>query len=81
MKALTEREKELNRFFASVDEIDDYIPRCAVCKYVDGKKCKALKTIRPEKYYMNDDPSFQKCPHLKFDKNSHCAKSYKKIKK
>ena len=79
--SLTDKEKARQRFFASVDEVDDYIPQCAVCKNVDGKNCKALKGIRPEKYYMDDHPDFQKCPHFNFNPKAHTADIFLELSK
>lgn len=78
---MTDEEKAKRRFFASEDEIDNFIPPCAVCKNGDGLNCKALNGRRPEKYYMDDNPEFQKCPKFDFNPNAFSADEYKKLSK
>ncbi|MCR5207199.1 MAG: hypothetical protein K6C14_01830 [Eubacterium sp.] len=73
---MTEKEKARRRFFASENEATDFIPQCAVCKNVDGVNCMALKGRRPEKYYMDDNPEFCKCPHFSINKKAHLYNEY-----
>nr|DAG03112.1 MAG TPA: hypothetical protein [Siphoviridae sp. ctS2049] len=78
---MTEEEKAKRRFFMSEDARTVFIPPCAVCKNVDGLNCKALKGRRPEKYYMDDNPDFQKCPKFDFNPNAFYADKYKELSK
>lgn len=78
---MTEEEKANRRFFMSEDARTVFIPPCAVCKNVDGLNCKALKGRRPEKYYMDDNPDFQKCPKFDFNPNTFDANKYKELSK
>lgn len=78
---MTDKEKAQRRFFMSEDAREVFIPPCAVCKNVDGLNCKVLKGRRPEKYYMDDDPEFQKCPKFNFNSKSFLAEKYRKLSK
>ncbi len=76
---VTDKEKAKRRFFASDDEVISFIPPCAVCAFVDGINCKALKGKRPEKYYNNSNPNFQKCPEFSFNPKAHLANEFKRL--
>ena len=76
---MTEKQKAKQRFFASTKEKTNFIPQCAVCKNVDGINCKVLKGIRPEKFYNNKHPEFQKCPNFRINKNAHLANEFKRL--
>ena len=41
--------------------------------------CKALKRKRPEKYYNDEHPDYQKCPHFKLNKKAHLAEEFEII--
>lgn len=76
---MTDEQKAKQRFFVSDKEITSFIPQCAVCKSVDGMNCKALKGKRPEKYYIDEHPDYQKCPHFQINKKAHLAEEFEII--
>ncbi len=78
---MTDKEKALERFCMSADNKVGYIPQCAVCKNVNGLFCKATNEKRPEKYYLDDNPEFQKCPNFKLNNQSPQKDKFIKLSK